>query len=308
MIAARVHFHRPYGLGNRLFPWARCRVFHHVHGVPMLAPRWFRPSVGPYLRGERDLRTYGPKIMLAGLFTPAADEVRGLRRELARLRGPTLDEPEDPRLPWPGPPSVPAHGMIRFAGYERFFSPVLGWSARLLQDLRGITRPRWLGIADAPTDVPIACHVRAAKDFPASASGARVLAFGERTPSAWFAATVTSIREAVGRPVKAYVVSDGTTDDLAPLLALDHVERVPAESAISDLLLLSRARVLLASGSSSFSAWAAYLGGMPAASHRGQPLGAYQLVATPDAPLSEFDPLEPDAAFLDACVRRLGRP
>ena len=25
-------------LGNRLFPWARCRLFSHLHGVPMLAP------------------------------------------------------------------------------------------------------------------------------------------------------------------------------------------------------------------------------------------------------------------------------
>jgi len=57
------------------------------------------------------------------------------------------------------------------------------------------------------------------------------------------------------------VFSDGTDEQLAPVLSLPGVRR--AAPAVVDLIRMSRARVLVTTGTSSFSAWAAYLGGMP---------------------------------------------
>ena len=58
-------------------------------------------------------------------------------------------------------------------------------------------------------------------------------------------------------------MSDGSPEELQDLLRLDNCELVPPRSAIADILLLSRAEVLLASGYSTFSMWGSFLGRMP---------------------------------------------
>ena len=60
---------------------------------------------------------------------------------------------------------------------------------------------------------------------------------------------------------KIIVFSDGKEEELRPLLALGNVERVCFGSSIADILAMSRAKLLVASGSS-FSMWARYLGRM----------------------------------------------
>ncbi len=59
------------------------------------------------------------------------------------------------------------------------------------------------------------------------------------------------------------IFSDGSSDDLGPLLALPLTQRLTFGSSIADLLALSYANVLITSGGSSFSQWASYLGRMP---------------------------------------------
>src|SRR6476620_11629916 len=62
------------GLGNRLFPWARCRVFSLKNNVPMLRPTWAQLRIGPLLRGESDLRHY------SDLFIAGPDEVISIKK------------------------------------------------------------------------------------------------------------------------------------------------------------------------------------------------------------------------------------
>ena len=57
------------GLGNMLFSWARAEVFSHALSLPMLAPQWVKPKVGPLLRGERDLRYYTSSFSSDGYVT-----------------------------------------------------------------------------------------------------------------------------------------------------------------------------------------------------------------------------------------------
>ena len=67
-IACTAHFPRGTGLGNRLFYWARARVFCREHGLPMVAPRWWRPALGHLLRGTVSPERFAGQIALAGLF------------------------------------------------------------------------------------------------------------------------------------------------------------------------------------------------------------------------------------------------
>jgi hypothetical protein len=98
------------------------------------------------------------------------------------------------------------------------------------------------------------------------------------------------VRARLGASIPAVVTSDGGPDELRPLLDLDNVRQVATGSAIGDLLVLSRAVLLLASGSS-FSAWASYLGRMPTLSHPGQTLDRlFRLKGAAQQFIGEFDP------------------
>jgi hypothetical protein len=58
------------------------------------------------------------------------------------------------------------------------------------------------------------------------------------------------------------VCSDGTDDELQPLLALPGVVRSRSANALDDLRVLSRASLIVGSRST-FSAWGAFLGDVP---------------------------------------------
>jgi hypothetical protein len=94
----------------------------------------------------------------------------------------------------------------------------------------------------------------------------------------WFVESLSGIRDICGFDVPAFVVSDASDRALADLLHMEAVTRVDTGSAIGDLLVLSKARLLIASGGSSFSAWAAFLGQMPTVSYPGQSLGWFEIM------------------------------
>ena len=307
MLYALPVFARGFGFGNRLFPWARARVFCAVNGGRMLAPRWVRFAVGSLLRGGIDARAWRRQFLLQGLFHPREGDVTGLARTLVRWRTPRAQEPEDPRRPLDPPPEPGRDLLVPFPGYRGFFRPLLGWEATLLDELRAIARPEHLAAVDRFPSVPVAMNVRCGHECPDPQPGARRIEVGQKTPLPWFRDALRAVRAAAGWAAPAYVVSDGTERQLETLLAEEAVTLVRPGCAISDLLTLARARVLLASGSSSFSAWGSFLGGMPTASHPGQPSSAWRL---PDGeggpPRREFDPLEPDPRFLASAKASLG--
>jgi hypothetical protein len=122
-----------------------------------------------------------------------------------------------------------------------------------------------------------------------------------RTPLQWFVDALALVRRAAGWTVPALLVSDGSAVDLAPILRLDRVELVRPGCALGDLWTLARSRVLLGSGGSSFSAWAAFLGGMPTVTMAGQSLEWFGLRGDGDRYLGELDIEAPDERFLAQC-------
>src|SRR5207253_973436 len=132
-------------------------------------------------------------------------------------------------------------------------------------------------VIDQIDDVPIGIHVRRG-DFARPTSPAELLTKGGvSTPVEWFVDCLRVARGAAGRQVRAYVVSDGSDRELSGLTEQPNVTLVRTGSAISDLLVLAKSKVLIASGGSTFSGWAALLGQMPTISHPGQSLRWYKL-------------------------------
>jgi hypothetical protein len=272
------------GLGNLLFKWARCLAASERHGWRMVWPTWpsFKPKnwrVNPY-----DHRTY------ADLFTPNARYVSGWRKPwyLARYRW----IPEQQALATGAPPG----SVVEFRGMAEQFAPFRAEHELVYGELLRIARPLHLAALAEPDPAPIGIHVRRG-DFVQQASHDAMLRIDNSLlPLEWYMAALQAVRGAAGRMVPAAVYSDGTAEELAPLLALPAVQRVDYGSGLGDMLGLSRSRLLIASGST-FSMWGSYLGQVPAIWHPGKLL-QHVLIAQPER---EIEWLEGDT--LPAWVR-----
>jgi hypothetical protein len=241
------------GLANMLAPWMRCFLWCRDNDVQMLAPTWFKFRIGPYRRREPDKRRYHR------LFTNAG-YVHGFRRLALLATARRFEEGAD--LPTSGTRPV----IVRFSGLGEFLRPAIGRSAEVAAELRRITRPEFL-----PPDRSepfVAMHVRAG-DFTATDEvKLRAGVFGMRLPVGWYVDIVALLRD-VFPSVSIRVFSDGSPAELSPILAVPGIELVTGRSAITDLLDLSAAACLVASGST-FSSLAAFLGQVPSIWFPGQ--------------------------------------
>jgi hypothetical protein len=250
-----------YGLTHGLLAWARCALWCEQTGAEALAPIWLRPRVGPYLRRERDKRNYF-KLFRAG---PATS---GLRRTRLLATAPRTDIGEG----WPEGP-VDAGTLVVFrnalANNEiKCFSQVAGHGALLKSKLIEITRPRF--VPDPPAAPHIAIHIRLGDFAPPPADLTQVAGRNNmQLPMDWYVDRLRVLRAAIGRDVPVIVYSDGDDAALAPVLSERGVIRSPRQASVTDLLAMSNASALIASGSG-FSLWGAFLGNVPRISFRGQ--------------------------------------
>jgi hypothetical protein len=230
----------------------------------MLAPRWTQIKIGPLLRGETDLRCY------TGQFCASHHEVGGLHRYGVLATHHMVPESQR-RL------DAGHRSLIVFEGVARYFEPLNGYNAILRRELESVVRPEWLDVV-SKTEVPaIGIHVRLGDFAPARSETDFITRGGIRTPVEWFAGALQRIRSNAGNVVPAFVVSDGRAGELSELLSMPAVTWLRSGSAISDLLLLAKAKIIIASGGSTFSAWAAFLGEIPAVSIPGQSLTWFHL-------------------------------
>jgi len=247
------------GLGNLLFPWARCRVACRDFGLTPIAPTWPQVKIGPFLRGERDKRTY------AGLFRRGNGQIGGVRKLLLLA---TARRFAEDTLSGDAARLRDARGIVEFEGMNGLFEGFVRDHGYLREELRAITRPEFLEAADALRG-RIAIHVRLSDFRAGNAAEARDGASAVRLPMDWYAAALAAVRAAAGESAEAFVFTDGTGTELEDLLRTPNVRRVTTGSSVGDLLALAGSGLLIASGST-FSMWASFLGRMPVVWFPGQ--------------------------------------
>ena len=297
-------FERGFGLGNRLFPWARARIFASANQIPMLAPRWVSPRISPLLQKGAEIHTYPRQVLLIGQLKPRGEDVTGLTRSIIKHRSEIHPEPSafSAKL---ARRFGPGRHLIRFEGDltgSGRFRAIHGHDEFIRAELRAITRQRWLDVADRTRDAPIGIHVRLG-DFRAGPAGSFRNKDGDfigamRTPLQWYVDTLRVIRETLGSPWPAFVVANGTGQDIVPLLEMEAVTFVRSQSPISDMWSLAHCRVLMASVGSSFSAWSSYLGQMPTVVYPLPEAHAFPIENRHGIYNGLFDPDRPDPAFL----------
>jgi hypothetical protein len=247
----QVKFGKGMGLGNRLWPWSRCKIFTRDHGAQMLAPDWFHFRTAPFRMGGIDYGKSLRKMLLYGNFIHN-DEITGWKKAWILLRESQVSE-EKVSL------SSPGSKIVVFRGYGQFFADLLADRDFLKQELLRITNDRDREEFETFPAYDIGINIRLGKDFP------------HRTPVTWYAEVLQRLLEF--RPgLRSMVITDGMADDIQPLLSLPGVELLRKRSAILDMLILGRAPLIIGAGGSSFTAWGSFLSGAPTIIRQGLPM------------------------------------
>jgi hypothetical protein len=247
------------GLGNMLFPWAHAHVFGALNGLPACAIGWSRPHIGPLLRGHR-LRLYGRsfKQPLAEIAASAWLGARG-----RTVRNPAVQSVADN----PGITSnhlfvwdeIP-HWSDYFAALKPFRHIV---KQRIWDTVNPSVRQRVME-ARAPV---IAVHIRCG-DFRKLQAGEDFRQVGgARTPLEYFISTIQEIRRCCGTDLPVTVFTDGRLAEVQTVLDLPAVQIAVRNTPIFDLLLISRAQLIVVSASSTFGYWAGFLSDSPVLLH-----------------------------------------
>jgi hypothetical protein len=254
------------GLGNLLFPWARFMVATRKCGLTPIAPAWPQLKWGTIRRREKDKRFY------SGLFHTPDGQIMGLRKLLLlhRLRRVS----EDAFHAMADKQQIGDDSVVIFEGLGTYFGPILREHQYIREQLLLMTRREHQGGMSYDFRASISVHVRLGDFAPSTDVPVRQPQSCTRLPVPWYRHVALQIRAAAGSNVPVHVFSDGTDEELVPLLSLPNARRLTFGSSIADLLALSCARVLIGSDST-LSRWAFYLGRMPAVVYPGllrQPL------------------------------------
>lgn len=185
-----------------------------------------------------------------------------------------------------------------FKGYEPF-------RQRLTNDLLASIKPQLLDQASQTEQPYIGIHVRLGDGFKPPEPGFDGLirtGWLQQTPIQWFKEALRLTRKVAGRNIPAFIFSDGSASQLAALLEEENTFLFKSNNPVVDLLALSKSFLILGSGSSSFSAFAAFLGSAHALTAPGHPFSCRGLVSTKTQVVDSLNPFESDARSL---LRRL---
>jgi hypothetical protein len=244
------------GLGNGLFPWARAEVFARAAQVPVIAPRWASLRIGPYLRQEPEKRHYGN-------FFASSEHVGGVRGIGVGMFARRFPEGQRESVYEAARRSLLPHVVV-FRGLGAMFAPLLVEHGFIRRRLWDMTREPLRPLVDDGACTFIAMHVRRGDITRQGFAPGELDAVHQYTPLHWFVDIVAALsRAGVLQGTSVRVYSDGSVDELEPLLRCDGVHLQPRQAAITDLWAMSRSRLLVASGFSTFGMWASFLGGMP---------------------------------------------
>lgn len=275
------------GLGNLLFVYARARVAAQAYGLPLIWPTWPSLKLGPWLRRERDKRLY------AGLFQNRTGMVGGLKKQ-ALLRFAR-------KLPREalGRDELPERAVVLFDDFRMDFEGLIPHRDLLRADIFENLSPKSrAGLADDYRHA-VNFHVRLG-DFTADPAALRRGENNVRIDIEWYAAVARALRALLSERVTFNIFSDGDDGALAPLLAVPGARRRHYGSAMADIVALSRAPLMVASGSS-FSLWARFLGQCASLSYPGQMKAR---VLAPDHPPERFEATFDGAGPFDPALAR----
>jgi hypothetical protein len=218
--------------------YARAIKIAHTYDLPLISPTWVQFNLGPYLRKEKDKRHY------ANIFKPSG--VYGLKKYFLLNTMHSYDESEAASVS-----EKDNKGVIVVEKLKNRFLPILHDHQLIADRLMDDIYPKHLSNIPTKKNNAIGVHLRLGDYEPKL-----------RMSLFWYATTINKIRQQAGQETEIHIFTDGTDEELKPFLKMTNSKRVFYGSAISDIIALSRYKIIVASDST-FSAWGSYLGQVP---------------------------------------------
>ena len=254
------------GLGNLLFTWSRVIAASMKHNAKLIWPTWPSIKVGPWIRHEKDKRSY------TGLFTNKTCMCGGLKKYLKLCFGRKIHTRNLEDIDWDklGENDIVVYDDFEFAPgvFQMNFNGSCEYRDKIIKIIQDNLSEKEKKALEFDASGTIGVHVRLG-DFSKTTEELDNGKNNMRIQISWYVAMVNKLREAAGWTVPVYVFSDGTDDELEKLTTLPEVKRMTFGSSIGDIVGLSRFPVMISSGSS-FSLWARFLGNSSSISYPNQ--------------------------------------
>lgn len=236
------------GLGNLLFPFARCVVYREKYGGRILAPTWPQLKVGTILRSERDSRTYW------GIFKNHPSYVSGVERQMLLLRSKKIEESAVNQV-------ADSSDICVVSGMDGMFEPLYGYSQLIKNEVLSILSQDSMGsiLKEIEASNSIAVHIRFGDFQAANIEKSNAGVSNTRLPQSWYISMIEKGRKLFGSRTRVNIFSDAKNSEISDILAIDNVYRVERGNAIEHILAIGAHKFFIASGST-FSMWASFLG------------------------------------------------
>lgn len=215
------------GLANCMLFASNAYISACLGGGNFVTPTWRKFSIGPILRKERDKRVYN------SLFMPLG--VNGIKKAWIVLTYKLFDRKD----------------VVVYNTLGNYFQDLNKNVPLVLEYFDKIIKKNTVSKVDAQRMKDrVAVHVRLGDYVPEM-----------RVDINWYRGVIENIIKK--RPQQRFALfSDGSDEELSPLLAIPNVERCFFGNAFADMWAISKCKFVIASDST-FSAWGAFLGQRP---------------------------------------------
>lgn len=224
------------GLANCMFVAARAYTYAKENHAIFVEPTWFKLSIGPYIRKEKDKRHY------LGLFKHYG--LRGLKK-LICIKKHHYKENQINDF------KSATSGVLEVYGLGNYFQDIKPELAKEYFSLT-INDSIKKRVLQCDFSNKVAVHVRMG-DYSYCPEWL--------TPLDWYK-TIIELISSINNSLEFLLFSDGSDDDLKPLLEIANVKRIFFGNALADIYGISRCQLVIASNST-FSAWGAFIGNKP---------------------------------------------
>lgn len=235
------------GLGNKLLVWAEAFVYSSKNNLRLYIKGLNVISIGPLLRGERVKRFYW------GQFKRNSPAMI-----IRYIIGKTLYKRninDSPNIPQDF--SIYEFNMVPH--WSDYFEKFKSERALIIKAFESLFSRSSKRLFLSQTYPVVACHIRMGdfKKLPANTDFKTVGA--TRTPLHYFVQTISQVRILSGIDLQVTIFTDGYPEDLKEVLALGNIRFHEPVNEIVDMLLMSKAKLIITSAGSTFGYWAGFL-------------------------------------------------
>lgn len=226
------------GLGNLLFCLSRALCLSNKYNLQLINPTWPSIKFGPWLRNEKDKRSY------IGLFKPIG--ISGFNKYISILYHKKISENEYDPTYFNGYVLLISGLGNYFQDFKHEHSYIKGQLLNMMSDHTKHSFNNFKGFG-------VGIHLRLG-DFTNS----------NRIKTYWHQSIIMKIMNKFHKDIPVYLFTDGKDDEpeVKDILKIRNSVKINLGNPLAEIFALSKCAVILASNST-FSAWASFIGQNP---------------------------------------------